>query len=148
MSRSPDVRNYCAMRTKGTRVGNGVGCGDGWGGPAKGAGTPERFSAENQPVKSPEVLLSYRERREKRAQRMEDVLYDIATDDEQRSETRVQAAYRLHTIIEGQPVARSITTKVDDVKALSDSELRAEFERLSREINICIEGDVSSEMSE
>jgi len=148
LSRSLETGNYRAMRTSGTRVGNGVGSGDGWGGPARGAGTTERFTSENQPDHSSEAKLSYREKREKRAQEMEDVLYDIAIDDEQRSETRVQAAFRLHTIIEGQPVARTITAKVDDVRALSDAELRAEFEKLSREINGTIEGDASEEVSE
>ena len=124
-----------------TRYGNG-GHGQGWGGPAKGAGRPiplkawDSRSETRQTIpggRGDEVKMKTRaERRairQERAEALEDHLYKLALSAE-REETQVTAAARLHAIYEGQPVARNITATVDDIGQLSDDDLRDELARL------------------
>jgi hypothetical protein len=117
--------------------GNGVGKGDGWGGPAKGGGGNERKPfTTNSPTRvthtitdgTPPPLSDRKALRRQRTELLEDMLFDIAEKSE-RDETRVSAAVRLHAIYNGQPVARNLNVNTDDIANLSDDELRAELAR-------------------
>lgn len=107
-----------------------VGQGDGWGGPAKGAGRggpAKPFTKDFQPPsKAPDG--DKKALRRIRTEQLEDMLFSLA-EAAQREETRISAAVRLHAIYNGQPVARNINVNTDDVANLSDDELRAELER-------------------
>ncbi len=116
---------------KTTRYGNGAGQGDGWGGPAKGAGRG------SPPLLIPGLDAAKRDRaltrqalKEERTEDLEDLLYDLALNAE-RTETRITAAVRLHAIYNGSPVARQITASVDDLESMSREELEAELDRLT-----------------
>jgi hypothetical protein len=61
---------------------------------------------------------------------MEDILLEIAEKTDEFGTTRIQAAAKLHAIYEGQPIARQVSTTVDDVSALNDLELTAELARI------------------
>lgn len=116
--------------TKGTRHGNGVGQGDGWGGPARGSG---RGSAALlipgcDGSKRP-IGRSRRELREERAEALEDLLFHLAMHAE-REETQIVAAVKLHEIICGPPVARQVVEDMDDYSHLTDAELVAEHARV------------------
>lgn len=120
----------------------GCGEGEGWGGPARGAGssvprspftvaTPTRRTLAGQrpdPVKSA-ARRQVREEKVAAAERMEDVLYDLALNASNPA-VQVAAACRLHDILCGPPVRRQITVEVDDVSSLSDAELAAELRKL------------------
>lgn len=118
------------------KTGNGVGKGDGWGGPAKGGGgNPLKPFTADSPTRVTHIItdgipapLSDRKAiRRQRTEQLEQILYDIAGQSD-RDETRVSAAVRLHAIYNGQPVARNLNINVDDISNLSDAELRAELE--------------------
>ena len=120
--------------------GNGPGCGQGWGGPAKGPGkgAAKPFGVESpHPGRPPAGSVRAHNAAERRAVRearveaLETMLFDLASDPDQHGSVRVTAAARLHSIYEGQPVARVINHNVDDVGQLSDSDLRNELARLS-----------------
>ena len=127
-------------RTRGTRHGNG-GSGVGWGGEAKGAGsgpaqpftidTPTRtdFRGSGDPSKA-RTRADKKATRDSRVEQLEELLFDLASSNEQPGNVRVTAAARLHAIYEGQPVARVINHNVDDVGQLSDADLRNELARL------------------
>ena len=96
------------------RRGNGVGKGDGWGGPAKGASTAPRFNEPggeaiqalgNDPAK--------RASREERLAAMKDKIYALATG-AQREETQLSAAVAFLNQELGMPIQRSINANVDD----------------------------------
>jgi hypothetical protein len=126
---------------------NGDTKGDGWGGPAKGAGSSVPLGPKPENMRADGAAKEYRERksekvrdRQARVAMMEDKLFDLAMGAE-REETQINAAAKLHAIYEGTPVQRSITAAVDDVSRLNDHELRAELARLSREASEAGEGD-------
>jgi len=116
------------------------GNGDGWGGPAKGAGAsraPKPFTADSETrVTHPTAdgtmppLSDRKALRRQRTEQLEEILHSIALKSD-RDETRVSAAVRLHAIYNGQPVARNLNINVDDIANLSDDELRAELEGTS-----------------
>lgn len=114
------------------RVGNGVGKGEGWGGPAKGGGDrpAKPFTAASETRVThplpPAPLSDRKALRRQRTEELEDILQSIARNSD-RDETRVSAAVRLHAIYNGQPVARNLNINVDDIANLSDDELRAEL---------------------
>jgi len=116
-------------RTSGTRRGNGVGKGDGWGGPAKGAGSTEPLDGVRHLSKDEDLKAD----KKARAEALKDHLFKLATTAE-RQETQVSAATAWLDREEGKPIARTVTTTVDDVGQLSDLELAAEIARLKREI--------------
>jgi hypothetical protein len=104
--------------------------GDGWGGPAKGAGMgPEGLIHDPEEIKRRH--LANLKTREQRTAALEERLLELALH-AKREETSVAAATRLHAIYEGQPVSRTLTAKVDDIERLSDDELRGELARLGR----------------
>lgn len=110
--------------------------GMGWGGPAKGSDpnrTPSKTLAEVHPVQSDTTPKSGMYANKKaRAEKMEAVLETIALDEREGAMVRVQAASKLHAILEGAPVARNINTNVDDLSNLTDEELERELERVRR----------------
>lgn len=115
-----------------------ISAGDGWGGPAKGAGKTDPIAPASKltPGCSREkraLTLTKREIREARVAALEDRLFHLALKAE-REETQVSAAARLHAIYEGQPMARQLTLQVDDVSQLSDHEIRAELARIGRSV--------------
>lgn len=121
-----------------------TGNGPGWGGPAKGAGWggPASGSRGDKPAKA--WTSEYRpasnapknpggpsraQLKEERSKALEDLLYDLAMTNDN-PHLRVSAATKLHSIYNGQPVARQVSTTVDDVSKMSDEELRTELSRL------------------
>ena len=97
----------------GCGIGHGPANGHGWGGPARGAGTggaARPYSSSHQPSRecrrgrSPAERAERRTARQAKAAALEEVLYDLALH-AAREETQVQAAYRLHAIYAGKPVA-------------------------------------------
>jgi hypothetical protein len=112
----------------------GVGKGDGWGGPPSGR-PGKALIIEGRPSFEPGNLHGMTrngkaERRAERSEQMETVLYNLALGAE-REETQMNAAVRLHAIYNGQPVAKVVSTSVDDVSDLSDDAIRAELAILS-----------------
>jgi hypothetical protein len=117
---------------------NGVGAGEGWGGPARGVGVAD----ENRPFDSDSGrkavarkiadreagVVSKADIRRQRTEELEGLLYDLAFHAE-REETKVSAATKLHAIYNGQPIARNVNFQADDISQLSDDELRAELAR-------------------
>lgn len=112
------------------------GNGDGWGGPAKGssaspAAKPFTAASETR-VTHPTTdgtmppLTDRKALRRYRTEQLEQILFNIAETSD-RDETKVSAAFRLHAIYNGQPVARNLNVNVDDIANLSDDELRAEL---------------------
>ncbi len=128
---SPRARGLKAP-TRGTRYGNGVGQGDGWGGPAKGLGrgSPPMLIPGCGKAKR-ESAISRREEREARAEELEDILLHLARYAE-REETQVVACVKLHAILVGHPVARQVTAPDDDVASMTDAELYDELARIGR----------------
>ncbi len=90
--------------TKGTRHGNGWGQGYGWGGPAKGAGrkSPRTLAPGCSAAKRADGAIR-REVRDERLQVAQDVLYRLVMDETVDEMTRLNAAVRLLTLIEGPP---------------------------------------------
>lgn len=119
-------------QTCGTRRGNGAGKGEGWGGPARGAG--HRFvKGEVLPAQGKGTTAAYAEAREERNRLLKDHLFDLALRAE-RQETQVSAAIAWLDRDEGKPIARTVTATVDDVSQLTDLELAAEIARVEREL--------------
>src|SRR6476646_6856394 len=128
---------------------NGVGAGDGWGGPARGAGVPDenrpfdsesgRAAAAKRIADREAGLMSKADNRRQRSEALENRLYELAFGAE-REETQVAAAVKLHAIYNGSPVARNLNVQADDISQLSDDELRAELARASREAPASVEG--------
>lgn len=113
--------------------------GPGWGGPAKGAGKGGKakpFTADSETRvthSGPAAPLSDRKALKRlRSEQLEDMLFDIAQTTE-RDDTKISAITRLHAIWNGQPIAKNINVAKDDLAALSDDEINAELERISRE---------------
>lgn len=105
--------------------GNGVGKGDGWGGPAKGASTAPRFrkgvTSEAQAMRhDPEVKATAAER----VETLKDHLYKLATT-AQREETQLAATVAYINRVEGTPIARTVTSTVADPSKMTDAELAA-----------------------
>lgn len=122
-----------AKQTVGKRVGNGAGKGDGWGGPAQGESTSRIKPGDPDGIQArasdPVVLAD----KEAKAALLEDHLFSLAFNAE-RQETQVSASNAWLDRVKGKPIARTVTTTVDDVSQLSDLELTAEIARLDREI--------------
>jgi hypothetical protein len=94
-------------QTCGTRRGNGVGKGDGWGGPAKGPGhrfvKGEVIEGQGKAHTAPYVAA-----REERLAMLKDRIFRLALE-AQREETQLAAATAYLNREEGMPVARQIT---------------------------------------
>lgn len=123
-------------KTKGTRAKSehGPGQGWGWGGPAKGGGDrpgqPFEAGTRGAVGCKPRSEMSSVERmrlENDRAERAEDFFCRIMDSEDERTETRMQAATKVHEIYKGKPVARVITAAVDDVRDLHDDALRHEL---------------------
>jgi hypothetical protein len=112
----------------------------GWGGPAKGDPGPlfdsQYAKAMSEMAKNPEV----RARNEARAEELREFYYQTAKNENEPTLIRMAAADKYLDRVEGKPIARSVTTTVDDVSELSDIELAAEIARLEREIAQCTAG--------
>ena len=119
----------------GTRWGNGAGKGDGWGGPATGAGSvvplgpkPEKL-LRGPPTREQRAAKAYRDMADAQiASEARETLLAIMRTAE-REETQLAAACKLLDRIEGLPVARVTTTPADDLSKLSDAELQAALDR-------------------
>lgn len=94
-------------QTCGTRRGNGVGKGHGWGGPAKGAGTRFR-KGEVVPGQGQGHTAPFVAAREERLAMLKDRIFQLALGAE-REETQLAAAQAYLNREEGMPVARQIT---------------------------------------
>ena len=94
-----------------TRHGNGAG-GPGWGGPAKGASISRIRPGDPDGIQAMSHDADVKARRAARAADMEDVLHEIAVTSiaPQFDATRVNAAAKLHAIIEGSPMQRQDVT--------------------------------------
>lgn len=115
--------------------GNGVGQGDGWGGPAKGADParkPKSTAAALVPgcdtAKRQDAAVR-RERKDIVSEEMFAKLVHLARHAE-REETQLAAASKLLDRIEGLPVARQIITDETDISRMTDEELHVEIARL------------------
>ncbi len=126
--------------TRGTRRGNGVGVGQGWGGSPKGAGTGKRpaYKAgermEGQGAGRGNFSLAGEERRardERHAELMKERMFTLALGAE-REETQLSASVAYLNRLEGTPLTRTLNASIDDLSSLSDDDLRAEIERLDR----------------
>lgn len=109
--------------------------GEGWGGPAKGAGTlltPEERALSTLCPRDEHGRLLKMPEKVARADLLNDNLFDIATDPNQPGGVRVMASVGALDRLEGKPVQRTITANADDLARLSDDELRAELERFGR----------------
>lgn len=109
--------------------------GPGWGGPAKGDPGPRIDAGAygdsvRAMIKNPEI----RARNEARAEELREFYYQTAKNEAEPTLVRMAAADKYLDRVEGKPIARSVTTTVDDVSELSDIELAAEIARLEREI--------------
>ena len=99
----------CDPKTRGgrrrtTRVGNGWGQGDGWGGPARGAGrgsAPKLIPGFNASRRVAATVN--REVRDARLELLQDLLYGLAIDERVNTMTRINAASRLLDLLEGPP---------------------------------------------
>lgn len=105
--------------------GNGAGKGDGWGGPAKGAGGPRigggpAGDAIRAMAHDPEVKASAAER----VETLKDHLFHLAKN-AQREETQLAATVAFINRVEGTPIARTVTATVTDPNSLTDAELAA-----------------------
>lgn len=123
-------------------IGAGIGQGDGWGGPAKGEGSP-----------LPSILTGVRrgqgvggidrkQRDAEWAELLKQQLMELALN-AKREETRVNAAQAMLARLEGAPINRNINANVDDLAALSDAELQSEIERLDRAARAAGEGSMA-----
>ena len=131
----------------GTRHGNGPG----WGGPAKGAGSgPAKAFTADDPNRvtgvpgDPKKMAARRDQKvidTERAQLLKDVLFDLGSTEDVPPLARVRASEAWLNRHEGMPIARNVTLAVDDVRALSDDALVAEFARLSGSIGSPTAGD-------
>ena len=112
-------------RTSGTRPkGSGIpASGAGWGGDAKGAGKP----ADALPPGS--HTMSAKAAKDARAAEMEQVLYEIALSGEHES-NRVNAAYKLKTLLDGLPVAKQVNINANAFDGISDEQLAAAIEEI------------------
>lgn len=111
--------------------------GAGWGGPAKGFVNkpPKAFSSTHQPESRVSKLpegVTRAQLKEQRTKIIEDMLFEIATESDN-APLRMNAGAKLHAIYNGMPIARQVSTTVDDVSKMSDEELRAELSRLRLE---------------
>jgi hypothetical protein len=115
--------------------GNGSGKGDGWGGPARGAGKvcpkANRFEKGNRAAVGADHTM-YLSDLEK-AQMMRERLFKLGLE-AQREETQVAAARAYLDRIEGLPVARNMNFATDDVSALDDVALAARKKKLERAV--------------
>jgi len=134
------MANRKGNRTPGSRVGNGAGKGDGWGGQPRGY-SRVRFIEGNTAATdcAGDTRKAKQALREQRTEALEDQLYALAFEAE-RQETQVQAASRLHAIYNGMPVQATITHTTDDLGSMSDADLRDELARLARESGLAGEG--------
>jgi len=132
----------------------------GWGGPPKGAGRggPARnpknpFKKSGAPNDGVPTVPSFadapkagpgsghvsiagedrRARREMRAEKMEDRLYELG-EGADRQETQLSAAVAYLNQVRGMPLARSVNVNSNDFSQLSDAELDAEITRLARKL--------------
>lgn len=90
------------------RRGNGVGKGEGWGGPARNGGSNSAARVAG-PGRLPELVAA----REDRIARMKDKIFSLA-ETAQREETQLTAAVAFLNQELGMPVQRQITAAVDD----------------------------------
>lgn len=63
---------------------------------------------------------------------LEALFYNIAMDEAQQPCNRLNAATRLHAILEGTPIQRQVRAEVDSVAELTDLELKRELEEIRR----------------
>jgi hypothetical protein len=117
---------------RGKGAGKPGGAGKGWGGEAKGA-SASRFTSEPQPMQGKAWTADVVRDREARLALLKDHLFNLATSAD-RQETQLSAAVAYLNREEGMPIARSVTTTVDDVSQLSDLDLATEIARLDREL--------------
>ena len=113
----PGAPKSDAKQTVGTRRGNGSGHaskGDGWGGPANGAGT-QYVAGEVQPLQGQGNTAAVVASREARIARVRDKIFDLA-ENAQREETQLSAAIAYLNQELGMPIQRSINANVDDPK--------------------------------
>ena len=110
----------------GTRYGNGVGKGQGWGGPARGAGTRLEPNHTYNTMDI-ETRRKLRERKEELAEEMKAKIYELALA-AKRQETQLSAAMALLDRLEGKAISRNVNMDVDDPNKLTDAEL----ERIAR----------------
>ena len=114
--------------------GNGAGKGDGWGGPAKGAGSksPAQPSfAQGNTLHAANPRNGHPGTQTERAAELRDHLYHLALN-AQREETQVTAARAYLDRVEGTPIQRVVNHNADDIAALSDDALAARQEDLAR----------------
>jgi len=125
---------------------NGPSNGPGYGGPAKGAGWGrEKSGSVRQELKpfgpdnpapprhrTPEELAARKLELAGRVDEYLDMWHEIACNRKEYTGNRMAAMEKAANRIEGTPVARNVNVNTDDVSHLSDDELRAELERISR----------------
>jgi hypothetical protein len=129
VAKNPTTRAHGRKGNSTTRYGDWVSAGDGWGGPAKGLGSPVKDIRAHGP-RAPRLKSALRkEERAHRARVLEDELFRLSQEAE-REETRVSAAAKLHAIYEGQPIGRQITYSTDDLGELSDDQIAEELAKL------------------
>jgi hypothetical protein len=101
-----------------------VGCGQGWGGPAKGASASRIVPGDPEGIQTmsndPRVLAKGRER----LGVLRDKIFELALSAE-REETQLAAANSYLNREEGTPVQRVVTASVTDPSQLTDDELAA-----------------------
>lgn len=115
--------------------------GTGYGGPAKGKGSdfpvgPRPEVMTRGPV-SADMIARKAARLAIEATRVEefhDKIYAIATDPTVSPETQLNAAYKGIVLAEGNPVQRSISATLDDLRKMGEDDLRAEHDRITRAI--------------
>lgn len=137
--RSPETRAAWLSSVKATndKPSNGVGKGDGWGGPASNMPHFERSPANLTP--GPPTLAERQAKayRDMTAQQViesrKEKLFNLSENAE-REETQLSATIALLNRLEGMPVSRSISATIDDLRKMGEDELRAEHDRLTRAI--------------
>lgn len=111
-----------AKQTVGRRYGNGVGKGDGWGGPATGN---ERVEPNRAAPFQPGNTMGTRPRSMDHSERLHELrehLYRLAKTAE-REETQLSATIALMNRLEGMPIARNINFNSEDPASLDDAAL-------------------------
>lgn len=104
--------------------GNGAGKGDGWGGPAKGAGGPPIKPGDPDGIQAMSNDPEVKAKAADRAEELKDHLYKLALKAE-RQETQLAATVAYLNRAEGMPIARTVTATVADPNSLTDAELAA-----------------------
>lgn len=127
---------------RGHNKGSGIpASGPGWGGPANGASASRIKPGDPDGITRLARDPAHMSAKDALAEEMTAIIVDVARDETVPPQTRVIAADKVLDRVQGKPIARTVTTTVDDISQLTDIELAAEAARLARELGLSAAGD-------